>query len=89
MLFLSVQNSDAQYIKVENGHFRVVNYKLIEDILTYRIYDFNTKRCIRGGEMDHTDFYELNFISNKKGKYEIVIYLNEQRIFIREVVEVK
>lgn len=89
ILFLSVQSSESQYLKVENGYFRVANYKLIEDILTYRIYEYDSKICIRGGEMDYTEFYELNFISNKKGKYEIVIYLKPNRILIKEVVEVK
>ena len=81
--------SFAQYIKVENGLFRVVNYTLPEDILIYRIYDVNNGICVRGGEMDYFDFYEWNYFTDKPGKYEIVIYIKPNRFFIREKVEVK
>lgn len=89
ILLSGVQSSDAQYIKVENGYFKVVNYKLIEAILIFRIYEIDTGRCIRGGEMDYSEFYEYTFFTRKKGKFEIVIYRKPDRVFIREVVEVK
>lgn len=81
--------SFAQYIKVENGWFRVVNYTLPEDILIYRIYNVNNGKCESGGEMDYTDFYEGTHFPEKPGMYEIVIYQKPNRIFIREKVEVK
>ncbi|MEO8514198.1 MAG: hypothetical protein ABI543_11600 [Ignavibacteria bacterium] len=81
--------SYSQYIKVENGRFKVVNYTLIDDVLLFRAYDCDSRKCILGGEMDAIDFYEWNFLTNRKGMYEIVIYLKPDRILIREFVVVK
>lgn len=81
--------SFAQHIKVEDGTFKVVNYTLIEEPLNYRVYDYNTKKCIRGGEMDGADFYERTFFTDRKGKFEIVIYKKPNMIYIKEIVEVK
>ena len=79
----------AQHIVVENGMFRVINYTLIEEILIYRIYDYNTKECIRGGELDAVDFYIPIFFTNRPGKYEIIIYQKPNRIFIKEIVKIE
>jgi hypothetical protein len=88
LLFLVTMSFSQQYIKVEKGSFKVVNYTLIEKILTYRVWDVNSGKCIIGGEMDYFDFYQWVYFTDKPGKYEIVIYL-KNRVFIKEKVEIK
>ena len=89
LFFILASKINSQYIKVENYQFKVVNYTLIEDVLSYRIYDYTTKECTSGGEMDSIDFYEWTFLSRKKGKYVVVIYQKPNNVLIRETVEVK
>lgn len=87
LVLLVTMSFSQQYIKVEKGSFKVVNYTLIEEILTYRVWDVNSGKCLRGGEMMYSDFYEWTYFADKPGKYEIVIYL-KNRVFIKEKVEI-
>lgn len=91
LLFLVTSNfiSNSQYILIQSGYFKVVNYKLNDDYYLYRIYEKKTNICISGGEMHSSEYYNWNYFTNTNGKYEVVIYKKPYYVIIREIVEVK
>lgn len=89
LLFIVVSVTNSQYIQVQNNEFKVVNYTLVEDILSYRVYDHETGECTYGGGMNYFDYYTYTFFASRKGKYIIEIYQGPHRVLIREIVEVK